>query len=105
MILIHSIAPSSANTSRLELDDKIDQLRHVNAERDNLKDDIDVERRKAADAQRQITTLQEQIHRHDIALLSFAPRLFASRRPSPRLSVFVMMHAPPTALSSEKSSR
>lgn len=67
MILIHSIAPSSANTSRLELDDKIDQLRHVNAERDNLKDDIDVERRKAADAQRQITTLQEQIHRHDIA--------------------------------------
>jgi chromosome segregation ATPase len=50
-----------------ELDDKIDQLRHANAERDNLKDDIDVERRKLADAQRQITTLQEQIHRHDIA--------------------------------------
>lgn len=52
-------------TLKTQLDDKHDQLRLIITERDNLKDDVETERRNTLDVQRSVSNLQDQVSRAD----------------------------------------
>lgn len=55
-------------TLKTQLDDKHDQYRLIITERDNLKDDVETERRNVLDVQRQVTNLQDQASRTETTI-------------------------------------